>query len=146
LLSIRCSVCSLQLWMYHLTILISTTAFTLLHSLAIVNTTQLTLILRMHYIKTIIIFLAFPNGIRCCSGNDFSFTALFMIMEQWWIDTDKGKPIYAEKTLFQCHSVGAKSHRLVFRRCLLRISDISLVILRFFMVSLSLQGSSGIEP
>ena len=26
-----------------------------------------------------------------------------MSMEQWWNDTDRGKPTYSEKNLSQCH-------------------------------------------
>jgi hypothetical protein len=57
--------------MLHLTISIITTVFTLVYSLATVNTTKLAPILRMYIIIIIIIILAFPNGIRWCSGNDF---------------------------------------------------------------------------
>jgi hypothetical protein len=31
-------------------------------------------------------------------------------MEDWWNDTDLGKPKYSEKNLSQCHFVRHKSH------------------------------------
>ena len=31
-------------------------------------------------------------------------------MEHWWSDTDRVKPNYSKKTLFQCHAVRHKSH------------------------------------
>jgi hypothetical protein len=31
-------------------------------------------------------------------------------MEDWWIDTDKGKQKYWDKNLSQCHSVHHTSH------------------------------------
>ena len=34
----------------------------------------------------------------------------WMSMEQWWNDTDRGHPMYSEKTLSQCHSGHHKSH------------------------------------
>jgi hypothetical protein len=33
-----------------------------------------------------------------------------MSMEQWWSDTDRGKPKYSEKNLSHCHFVPHKSH------------------------------------
>jgi hypothetical protein len=33
-----------------------------------------------------------------------------MIVEDWWIDTDRGKQKYWDKNLSQCHSFHHKSH------------------------------------
>jgi hypothetical protein len=35
---------------------------------------------------------------------------LFLVMEHWWDEIDRGKPKYSEKNLSQCHFVRHKSH------------------------------------
>jgi hypothetical protein len=35
---------------------------------------------------------------------------LFLIMEHWWNEIDRGKPKYSGKNLSQCHFVHHKSH------------------------------------
>jgi hypothetical protein len=42
--------------------------------------------------------------------NDDDYYFLSFVMEHQWNETDRRKPKYSEKNLFQCHFVHQKSH------------------------------------
>jgi hypothetical protein len=48
------------------------------------------------------------EGIALCEGSiacpaNVKNTGTRMIMEQWWNDNDRGKEMYLEKNVSQCH-------------------------------------------
>jgi hypothetical protein len=47
--------------------------------------------------------------VQSCDEDDNDYV-LFLVMEHWWNEIDRGKPKYSEKNLSQCHSVRHKSH------------------------------------
>ena len=59
--------------------------------------------MRSNVPKTIALFQGFQSSPSCPS--DKSSLKMTMSMEQWWKDTDRGRPKYWENSVSRCHCV-----------------------------------------